>query len=64
MSFKALIHMARVHTHSSSGLLPLNLSLWPAETRLLLGLVVAWSAFGIGKLVGVSQGNGRCSLHN
>ena len=39
--------MARVDAHSSSGLLPLNLSLWPAETRLLLGLVVAWSAFGL-----------------
>jgi len=47
MSFKAFIHMARVHTHSSSGLLPLNLSLWPAETRLLFGLIVAWSAFGL-----------------
>ncbi len=47
MSFKALIHMARVGTHSSSGLLPLNLSLWPAETRLLFGLIVAWSAFGL-----------------
>ena len=39
--------MARASKATSGGLLPLPLGLWPAETRLLLGLVLAWSAFGL-----------------
>ena len=37
-----------------------TLAIWPNS-----GLERFWLVdFGIGKLVGVSQGNGRCSLHN
>ena len=46
--------MARVSSHSSAGLLPLQLNLWPAETRLLFGLIVAWSAFGLMVLASAS----------
>ena len=46
--------MARVSSHSFAGLLPLQLNLWPAETRLLFGLIVAWSAFGLMVLASAS----------
>ena len=39
--------MPRSSSQPRQGLLPLHLSLWPAETRLLLGLVITWSVFGL-----------------
>ena len=39
--------MARASSQPQQGFLPLPLSLWPAETRLLLGLVITWSLFGL-----------------
>ncbi|MEB3241146.1 MAG: putative peptidoglycan glycosyltransferase FtsW [Synechococcus sp.] len=39
--------MARASSQPQPGFLPLPLSLWPAETRLLLGLVITWSLFGL-----------------
>jgi cell division protein FtsW len=54
MSYRAKAAMARVQSQSTAGLLPLSLGLWPAETRLLLGLVVAWSAFGLMVLASAS----------
>ena len=31
----------------TQGLLTLPINLWPAETRLLLGLIATWSVFGL-----------------
>ena len=39
--------MPRSSSQPRQGLLPLHLSLWPAETRLLLGLIITWSVFGL-----------------
>tara|TARA_B100002051_G_scaffold50159_1_gene45223 strand:- start:4834 stop:5997 length:1164 start_codon:yes stop_codon:yes gene_type:complete len=39
--------MPRSSSQPRQGLLPLHLNLWPAETRLLLGLVITWSLFGL-----------------
>ena len=39
--------MARASSQPQQGFLPLPFTLWPAETRLLLGLVITWSVFGL-----------------
>ncbi|MEB3177009.1 MAG: putative peptidoglycan glycosyltransferase FtsW [Synechococcus sp.] len=39
--------MARASSQPPQGFLPLPFTLWPAETRLLLGLVITWSVFGL-----------------
>ena len=46
--------MARAASPSHGGLLPLPLSVWPTETRLLLGLVVTWCLFGLVVLLSAS----------
>ena len=46
--------MARAASPSPGGLLPLPLSVWPTETRLLLGLVVTWCLFGLVVLLSAS----------
>lgn len=46
--------MARAASPTPGGLLPLPLSVWPTETRLLLGLVVTWCLFGLLVLLSAS----------
>ena len=47
MSHCELMSMARASSQPQQGFLPLPFTLWPAETRLLLGLVITWSVFGL-----------------